>query len=304
MDAAIVAALTPTWVAGDATADAAALAALEADGRSDAAAVAADRQRRRARKGGGEKGADTSATAVGEAGAAAAGGVSPSPPLLPLVLLSHPSGTVRQAASAALAERIAAVPVRAPAALPPLLLHLRAAAAAAPAPTATTTTTTTTAAAAAAATAAAAESSAKALLAALHAAAAGAAHPLGAPVALRALAPLVTPPAHHFHGTAPPPDKRMHALSLRLLTELWRHHRGAFPRLKAALEHASSSREADVVVGAAAACAAAAAADPHGATELAGPLRACLESAAPVPARRGHSHPLTHLVHWSILLVH
>jgi hypothetical protein len=41
----------------------------------------------------------------------------------------------------------------------------------------------------------------------------------------------------------------------------------------------------DVMIGAAAACTAAAAADPHRATELAGPLRACLEPTAPVPAR-------------------
>ena len=100
-----------------------------------------------------------------------------------------------------------------------------------------------------------------------RAVAAGAAHPLGAPVALRALAPLVAPlekdtasadarmtkTKTFFPGAPGVADPRSHALALRLLAELWKHHRGSFPRLKAALEHAVLSPSPGVRIGAAAA---------------------------------------------------
>ena len=54
---------------------------------------------------------------------------------------------------------------------------------------------------------------------------------------------------------------------------------------RAALERAGSSRQPEVVIGAAAACAAAARADPRRATELALPIRECLDASAPAPAR-------------------
>jgi hypothetical protein len=134
---------------------------------------------------------------------------------------------------------------------------------------------------------------AKALLAGLHAITAGACHPLGAPVALRALGGLLdqvcpvsdgTSKLSQFFPTQSPPDPRSHALSLSLLVELWVNHRGAFPRLKAALEAAVNSRSPEVLIGAAAACARAARADPFAAVELAGPLRVCLSENAPAPA--------------------
>ena len=52
---------------------------------------------------------------------------SHAPPLLPLALASHPSARVREAAAASLGERMAAVPSRAPATLPPLLLAVKSA---------------------------------------------------------------------------------------------------------------------------------------------------------------------------------
>ena len=93
LDAAMSVALTPIWVIADAAAEARALAALAADGRTDAVAVAADKSRRRAR---GDKTSNEASSSE------AIDAASPSPPLLPLVLLSHPSGAVREAAAVAL----------------------------------------------------------------------------------------------------------------------------------------------------------------------------------------------------------
>ena len=84
-------------------------------------------------------------------------------------------------------------------------------------------------------------------------------------------------------------DARARALSLALLARLWSHHRGAFPRLKAACERASASRVADVVVGAASACAFAAAADPSAATELVVALKTFLTSPTAPPAAKALS---------------
>ena len=53
--------------------------------------------------------------------------VSHAPPLLPLALASHPSARVREAAAASLGERMAAVPSRAPATLPPQVLAVKSA---------------------------------------------------------------------------------------------------------------------------------------------------------------------------------
>ena len=292
-DAALAHALEPLWHDDDQKQDtrgtasqesisARLLRALEADGAADDARVAAERRRRRAKTGRGVFGTEYSSernTLVPP---------SVAPPTLPLVLLAHPSSAVREGAARALAERVAAVPERAPAALPPLLARLRADSLAFGLK----------ADAADALDARSARAEAKALLAGLRAVAAGAAHPLGAPVAARALAPLVEPletetregkTKPFFHesekengGVA---DPRARALALRLLAELWKHHRGSFPRLKSALEHAvTSSPEPEVLVGAAAACAFCADADPYAATELAGPLRACLSPSAPPAA--------------------
>ena len=289
-DAALAHALEPLWHDDDQTRGTASrvsarlLRALEADGAADDARVAAERRRRRAKTGRGVFGTEYSSSDPINPDHTL---VPPSvaPPTLPLVLLAHPSSAVREGAARALAERVAAVPERAPAALPPLLARLRADSLAFGLK-------------ADAADAQSARAEAKALLAGLRAVAAGAAHPLGAPVALRALAPLVEPletetregmTKPFFHesekengGVA---DPRARALALRLLAELWKHHRGSFPRLKSALEHAvTSSPEPEVLVGAAAACAFCADADPYAATELAGPLRACLSPSAPPAA--------------------
>jgi len=254
------------------------LRALEADGAADDARVAAERRRRRARSRGAEEDSRDGFLAP----------PSVAPPTLPLVLLAHPSRAVREGAARAFAERIAAVPQRAPAALPALLSRLRADCAAAAADGGGRK----------GATLRSARAEAKALLAGLRAVAAGAAHPLGAPVALRALAPLVAPlekatasadaretkTKTFFPGAPGVADPRSHALALRLLAELWKHHRGSFPRLKAALEHAVLSPSPEVRIGAAAACAFCAEADPYAATELAGPLRECLSPSAPPAA--------------------
>ena len=212
---------------------------------------------------------------------------------LPLVLLAHPSANVRSAAADAFASRVAAAPVagrqgelaraasRARAMTTP-----NAKIAANGKPDASTTD----------------RASARAVLATLRAVASGAAQPLGAPASLRALAPLAAPadgggsgggdssssssaPFSFLRPGGSEPDPRARATSLVLLAEIWRHHRGAFPRLRAALERAGSSRQPEVVIGAAAACAAAARADPRRATELALPIRECLDASAPAPAR-------------------
>ena len=282
-DAALAHALEPMWhddddAEGGGVHVTQLLRALEADGAADDARAAAERRRRRARSRGAEEDSRDSFLAP----------PSVAPPTLPLVLLAHPSSAVREGAARAFAERIAAVPQRAPAALPALLSRLRADCAAAAADGGGRK----------GATRRSARAEAKALLAGLRAVAAGAAHPLGAPVALRALAPLVEPlekdPASadarktktktFFPGDPGVADPRSHALALRLLAELWKHHRGSFPRLKAALEHAVTSPSPEVRVGAAAACAFCAEADPYAATELAGPLRECLSPSAPPAA--------------------
>ena len=118
MDSALVDALTPDWRAGDAGADARTLATLAADTADDLAAAAADAERRRRRK----YRDDESSRDDESDEFASARDASHAPPLLPLALASHPSARVREAAAAALGERMAAVPSRAPATLPPLLL--------------------------------------------------------------------------------------------------------------------------------------------------------------------------------------
>jgi hypothetical protein len=275
-DASLAHALGALWVDGDAAVDKKLIDALRADGVADDCLVAADRSRRR-----GRLNASVSETETKKSPAPSA-----EPPFLPLVLLSHPSPIVRQHAAHAFAERVKAVPQRAPAATPPLVSRLRVACGNAFRETVLT-----------------ADGSenrqnrqfdeAKALLAGLHAITAGACHPLGAPVALRALGGLLdqvcpvsdgTSKLSQFFPTQSPPDPRSHALSLSLLVELWVNHRGAFPRLKAALEAAVNSRSPEVLIGAAAACARAARADPFAAVELAGPLRVCLSENAPAPA--------------------
>ena len=271
-DAALAHALEPLWcedqkgpeARGHPRVSARLLRALEADGAADDARVAAERRRRRAKTG---RGSEDSSSITNLAPPSVA------PPTLPLVLLAHPSSAVREGAARAFAERVAAVPERAPAALPPLLARLRADSLAFGLK----------ADAADDLDARSARAEAKALLAGLRAVAAGAAHPLGAPVALRALAPLVEPLEKENGGVA---DPRARALALRLLAELWKHHRGSFPRLKGALEHAvtSSPEVPEVLIGAAAACAFCADEDPYAATELAGPLRACLSPSAPPAA--------------------
>ena len=271
-DAALAHALEPLWLEGDHDADSRLLQALDTDGAVDEAKVAFDRRRRRRRL---NQARENSSVETSTASVRSPSSIAP--PLLPLVLLAHPSNVVRQAAANHFARRITQVPQRAPASLPPLLGRLRAACGAANETVDATT-------------AQEHRDEAKVLLAGLHAVAAGAAHPLGAPVALRALAPLVDPiensdsKSSQFFPTSKPPDANVHALALRLLAELWRHHRGVFPRLKAALEQAASSRSPEVVIGAAAAVAYAAAHDPHSAVELAQPLRECLKETAPAPA--------------------
>ena len=295
MDSALVDALTPDWRAGDAGADARTLATLAADTADDLAAAAADAERRRRRKY-----RDDESSRDDESDEFASGrDASHAPPLLPLALASHPSARVREAAAAALGERMAAVPSRAPATLPPLLLAVTSASIA---ETKTTRG------------GLAAMDEARAVLAALRAATAGAAHPLGAPVALRALSPLVTPfemdemdevPTNRskrggskagddalklgFTAAAKTPEPKAHALALVLLADLWCHHKGAFPRLRAALDHASTSREPAVLIGAAAALAKCARKDPAGACDLVGPLRFFLDPSRRYPPSRGRS---------------
>ena len=106
---------------------------------------------------------------------------SQAPPLLPLVLVSHPNPRVRERAATALGERMAAVPDRAPSSLPPTLLAIKALSRGISSANGNETAVVQR------------KASARAALAALRAATAGAAHPLGAPVALRALSPLVQP---------------------------------------------------------------------------------------------------------------
>jgi hypothetical protein len=115
MDSALVDILHRDWRTGGSGTDACTeeawtLAVLDADTAADLAAVKADaepppppttkpRQRRR-------RFPLSSST-------------SQAPPLLPLVLASHPNPRVRERAAAALGERMAAVPDRAPSSLPP-----------------------------------------------------------------------------------------------------------------------------------------------------------------------------------------
>ena len=293
MDSALVDALTPDWRAGDANADARTLATLAADTADDLAAAIADAKRRRRRK----YRDDLSDNELSDEFARE---VSHAPPLLPLALASHPSARVREAAAASLGERMAAVPSRAPATLPPLLLAVK---------SASNFAKTETKGSAAVDADDDARAKARAVLASLRAATAGAAHPLGAPVALRALSPLVTPfemDAGHeaptsskggskggddalklgFSAAAKTPDPKAHALALVLLADLWCHHKGAFPRLRAALDHASSSREPAVLVGAAAALLTCARKDPRGACDLVGPLRSFLDPRKAPPVAR------------------
>ena len=293
MDSALVDALTPDWRAGDANADARTLATLAADTADDLAAAIADAKRRRRRKYRDDLSDD-------ELSDEFAREVSHAPPLLPLALASHPSARVREAAAASLGERMAAVPSRAPATLPPLLLAVK---------SASNFAKTETKGSAAVDADDDARAKARAVLASLRAATAGAAHPLGAPVALRALSPLVTPfemDAGHeaptsskggskggddalklgFSAAAKTPDPKAHALALVLLADLWCHHKGAFPRLRAALDHASSSREPAVLVGAAAALLTCARKDPRGACDLVGPLRSFLDPRTAPPVAR------------------
>ena len=293
IDSALVDALTPDWRAGDANADARTLATLAADTADDLAAAIADAKRRRRRKYRDDLSDD-------ELSDEFAREVSHAPPLLPLALASHPSARVREAAAASLGERMAAVPSRAPATLPPLLLAVK---------SASNFAKTETKGSAAVDADDDARAKARAVLASLRAATAGAAHPLGAPVALRALSPLVTPfemDAGHeaptsskggskggddalklgFSAAAKTPDPKAHALALVLLADLWCHHKGAFPRLRAALDHASSSREPAVLVGAAAALLTCARKDPRGACDLVGPLRSFLDPRKAPPVAR------------------
>ena len=121
MDSALEDILHRDWRTGgsgvDACTDAWTLAVLDADTAADLGAVKADAERRRRRRrnlgndGGDSIAADSSRTA---------------PPLLPLVLASHPNPRVRERAAAALGERMAAVPDRAPSSLPPTLLAIKA----------------------------------------------------------------------------------------------------------------------------------------------------------------------------------
>ena len=284
MDSALVDILHRDWRTGGSGSDACTeeawtLAVLDADTAADLAAVKADADRRRRRRrnlgndGGDFTAADSSRTA---------------PPLLPLVLASHPNPRVRERAAAALGERMAAVPDRAPSSLPPTLLAIKALSRGNENKNETA--------------AVQRKASARAALAALRAATAGAAHPLGAPVALRALSPLVQPIPDDsltnskgddsdsalklgFTADAKAPDPKAHALALTLLADLWRHHAGSFPRLRAALEHAATSRDPAVVIGAAAATMRCAQSDPHGACDLVGPLRSFLDPKAPPVAR-------------------
>jgi len=285
MDSALVDILHRDWRTGGSGTDACTeeawtLAVLDADTAADLAAVKADADRRRRRRrnlgndGGDFTAADSSRTA---------------PPLLPLVLASHPNPRVRERAAAALGERMAAVPDRAPSSLPPTLLAIKALSRGNENKNETA--------------AVQRKASARAALAALRAATAGAAHPLGTPVALRALSPLVQPIPDDsltknskgddsdsalklgFTADAKAPDPKAHALALTLLADLWRHHAGSFPRLRAALEHAATSRDPAVVIGAAAATMRCAQSDPHGACDLVGPLRSFLDRKAPPVAR-------------------
>ena len=284
MDSALVDILHRDWRTAGSGSDACTeeawtLAVLDADTAADLAAVKADADRRRRRRrnlgndGGDFTAADSSRTA---------------PPLLPLVLASHPNPRVRERAAAALGERMAAVPDRAPSSLPPTLLAIKALSRGNENKNETA--------------AVQRKASARAALAALRAATAGAAHPLGAPVALRALSPLVQPIPDDaltnskgddsnsalklgFTADAKAPDPKAHALALTLLADLWRHHAGSFPRLRAALEHAATSRDPAVVIGAAAATMRCAQSDPHGACDLVGPLRSFLDPKAPPVAR-------------------
>jgi hypothetical protein len=215
MDSALVDILHRDWrTAGsgtDACTDAWTLAVLDADTAADLAAVKVESERRRRRRrnlgndGGDFTEADSSRTA---------------PPLLPLVLASHPNPRVRERAAAALGERMAAVPDRAPSSLPPTLLAIKALSRGISSANGNETAVVQR------------KASARAALAALRAATAGAAHPLGAPVALRALSPLVQPIPDDsltknskgddsdsalklgFTADAKAPDPKAHALAL------------------------------------------------------------------------------------------
>jgi hypothetical protein len=121
MDSALVDILHRDWRTGGSGTDACTeeawtLAVLDADTAADLAAVKAESERRRRRRRNlGNDGCDFIEHATSQA-----------PPLLPLVLASHPNPRVRERAAAALGERMAAVPDRAPSSLPPTLLAIKA----------------------------------------------------------------------------------------------------------------------------------------------------------------------------------
>ena len=121
MDSALVDILHRDWRTGGSGTDACTeeawtLAVLDADTAADLAAVKADADRRRRRRRNlGNDGGDSMSSSTSQA-----------PPLLPLVLASHPNPRVRERAAAALGERMAAVPDRAPSSLPPTLLVIKA----------------------------------------------------------------------------------------------------------------------------------------------------------------------------------
>jgi len=113
-------------------------------------------------------------------------------------------------------------------------------------------------------------------LATLRALAAGAANVIAAPAVLRAISPLMNTKPGEVD-----PDPRLHALALRLLSEMWIHNREIGWRLRAALENAALSRDAVIVIGCAASVAAAAKAHPFRAIELVIPIQGCLSSTVP-----------------------
>jgi len=115
-----------------------------------------------------------------------------------------------------------------------------------------------------------------ATLAALNALTAGASNFIATPAVLRAISPLMnTKPGEKA------PNSRLHALALRLLSEMWVHNREIGARLRSALEHAASSHDAAIVIGCAASVAAAAKSHPFRAVELVMPMQGCLSSKVP-----------------------
>ena len=120
------------------------------------------------------------------------------------------------------------------------------------------------------------EENAHATLTALKALAAGASNFIATPAILRAISSLMnTKPGEKA------PNSRLHALALRLLSEMWMHNREIGTRLRAALEHAASSHDAAIVIGCAASVAAAAKSHPFRAAELVIPMQGCLSSKVP-----------------------